>query len=120
MNKTCLSFSLVLLLAVGAMPAEAKQRAELRAPASGVICDRYVCANDKGISRELTEKYLGKKAAAAEVFTSSDVDLTEFTFSNGIFCDVKERLCREDRYYGANGQRSGAVSTKYTKLLFGQ
>ncbi|WP_080346707.1 YcgJ family protein [Enterobacter cloacae] len=69
---------------------------------------------------ELTEAYLGKKAAANEVFTSSDVDLTEFTFANGILCDVKERLCREDRYYGANGQRSGAVSKKYTKLLFGE
>jgi hypothetical protein len=68
--------------------------AKLHSPVSGVLCDRYVCANDKGISRELTEKYLGKKAAANEVFTSSDVDLTEFTFANGIFCDVKERLCR--------------------------
>jgi hypothetical protein len=28
---------------------------------------------------------------------------TEFTFANSIFCDVKERLCLEDRYDGANG-----------------
>jgi hypothetical protein len=120
MSKSYLSFSLALLLIVGVMPAHAKQRATIQSPASGVLCDRYVCANDKGISRELTEKYLGKKAAANEVFTSSDVDLTEFTFANGIFCDVKERLCREDRYYGANGQRTGTVSKKYTKLLFGE
>lgn len=115
-----LSFSLALLLAVSVTPVHAKQRASLKSPAPGVLCDRYLCANDKGVSRKLTEKYLGKKAAANEVFMSSDVDLTEFTFANGIFCDVKERLCREDRYYGANGQRSGAVSKKYTKLLFGQ
>jgi hypothetical protein len=120
MSKSYLSFSLALLLIVGVMPAHAKQRATIQSPASGVLCDRYVCANDKGISRELTEKYLGKKAAANEVFTSSDVDLTEFTFANGIFCDVKERLCREDRYYGANGQRTGAVSKKYTNALFGE
>ncbi|QVM99114.1 hypothetical protein JYG36_04975 [Pseudomonas sp. SORT22] len=120
MNKSPLLFSLALLLAVGVMPAQAKQRTALKTPASGVLCDRYVCANDKGISRELTEKYLGKKAATTDVFTSSDVDLTEFTFVNGIFCDVKERLCREDRYYGANGERSGAVSKKYTKALFGE
>lgn len=120
MNKSHLSFSLALLLAVGVMPAQAKQRAVLKTPVSGVLCDRYVCANDKGISRELTEKYLGKKAAATDVFTSSDVDLTEFTFANGIFCDVKARLCREDRYYGANGERSGAVSEKYTRALFGE
>ncbi|WP_433885321.1 YcgJ family protein [Pseudomonas vranovensis] len=120
MNKSPLLFSLALLLAVGVMPAQAKQRAALKTPVSGVLCDRYVCANDKGISRELTEKYLGKKAATTDIFTSSDVDLTEFTFVNGIFCDVKERLCREDRYYGADGKRSGAVSKKYTKALFGE
>jgi len=120
MNKTCHSISLALLLAVGVIPAHAKQPAKIQSPASGVLCDRYVCANDKGISRELTKKYLGKKAAANELFATSDVDRTEFTFANGIFCDVKERLCREDRYYGSNGQRSGAVSKKYTKALFGE
>jgi hypothetical protein len=120
MTNSNLSLSLALLLTVGVMPAHAKDQATIRSPAPGVLCDRYVCANDKGISHELTEKYLGKKAAAAEVFTSSNVDLTEFTFANGIFCDVKERLCREDRYYGANGQRSGAVSKKYTTALFGE
>ncbi|UVL60875.1 YcgJ family protein [Pseudomonas sp. B21-032] len=120
MNKSPLLFSLALLLAVGVMPAQAKQRAALKTPESGVLCDRYVCANDKGISRELTEKYLGKKAATTDIFTSSDVDLTEFTFVNGIFCDVKERLCREDRYYGADGKRSGIISKKYTKALFGE
>lgn len=118
MNKLILACSVAALLAASAMSAQASTPARLKSPASGVLCDRYVCANDKGLSRELTETYLGKKAAANEVFTSRNVDLTEFTFANGIFCDVKERLCREDRYYGANGQRSGAVSTKYTKLLF--
>ncbi|KQW60508.1 MULTISPECIES: YcgJ family protein [unclassified Ensifer] len=120
MNKPYLSISLALLLALGVMPAHAKQRATIQSPASGVLCDRYVCANEKGISHELTKKYLGKKAAANKLFTTSDVDLTEFTFANGIFCDAKERLCREDRYYGANGQRSGTVSKKYTKALFGE
>ena len=120
MNKTILSCSVAALLAVSAMSAQARTPAKLHSPASGVLCDRFVCANDKGLSRALTETYLGKKAAANEVFTSSNVDLTEFTFANGIFCDVKERLCREDRYYGANGQRSGAISKKYTTLLFGE
>ncbi|POA21890.1 hypothetical protein C1886_03345 [Pseudomonas sp. FW300-N1A1] len=120
MNTPHLSISLSLLLAVAVMPtAHAKQPAVNQSPAPGVLCDRYVCADDKGISRELTEKYLGKKAAANTLFTMSDVDLTEFTFANGIFCDVKERLCREDRYFGANGERSGAISRKYTQLLFG-
>jgi hypothetical protein len=120
MNNPYLSISLALLLAVGVMPAHAKQQTKIQSPVSGVLCDRYLCANKKGISRELTEKYLGKKAAANKLFATSDVDLTEFTFANGTFCDTKERLCREDRYYGANGQRSGAVSKKFTKALFGE
>lgn len=121
MNKTLLSCSVAAFLVMSTMPpALAKSPAKVQSPAPGVICDRYVCANDKGISRELTQKYLGKKAAANEVFTSRHVDPSEFTLANGIFCDVKERLCREDRYYGENGQRAGAVSKKYTKMLFGE
>jgi len=117
---TTLSLTLLTLLAMPAIPAHAAQKAgALRSPESGVLCDRYVCANDKGISRELTERHLGSKAAA-KAFLQGDFDPTEFTFANGIFCDVKERLCRKDRYYGANGKRSGAVSGKYTKLLFGE
>ncbi|WP_324733599.1 YcgJ family protein [Pseudomonas paeninsulae] len=119
MNKPCFSFFLTLLLAVSAIPTHAGQRAPLRSPEPGVLCDRYLCVNDKGVSRKLTEKYLSKKAAT-KLFSQGDFDLTEFTFANRIFCDVKERLCREDRYYGANGERSGAVSRKYTELLFGQ
>lgn len=120
MSKLYLSLSLALLLTAGVMPALAKPQAAIQSPAPGVLCDRYVCANNKGISRKLTETYLGKKAAANKMFTMSDVDLTEFTFANGIFCDVKERLCREDRYYGVNGKRTGTVSKKYTRLLFGK
>lgn len=119
MNTSCFSFSLGLLLAVSAIPTHAGQRAVLRSPEPGVLCDRYLCANDKGISRKLTETYLGKKAAS-KLFAQGDFDLTEFTFANGIFCDVKARLCREDRYYGTNGERSGVVSKKYTELLLGQ
>ncbi len=119
MNKQCLSASLALLLAMGVMPTHAKQRAAIQSPAPGVLCDRYVCANDQGISRELTAKYLGRKAASNTLFSMRDVDLTQFTFANGIFCDVQERLCREDRYFGTNGQRSGAISRKYTEALFG-
>jgi hypothetical protein len=102
----------------GTVTAQATQRG-LVSPLPGVLCDPYICANDKGVSQPLTEKYLGKKAAA-EVFSEGFFDVTEFTFANGIFCDVKERLCRENRYYGTNGKHSGAVSTKYTSLLFGE
>lgn len=120
MSKSCLLVSLVMLLAVFVIPAHAKQLTSLRSPAPGVLCDRYLCANGKeGVSHELTEKHLGKKAAI-KLYSQGDFDPTEFTFANGIFCDVKERLCRQDRYYGADGKRTGVVSKNYTRLLFGK
>lgn len=117
MSKASLGLLFVMLYAGVTVPTHADQKA-IRSPERGVLCDRYVCANDEGISRELTEKYLGKRVAT-KAFAYPDTDRTEFTFANGIFCDVKERLCRQDRYYGADGKRTGAVSEKYTRLLFG-
>ena len=107
-----------MLLAASVMPAHAQRKTALKSPEPGVLCDRYLCVDgNNGVSRELTEKYLGKQAAT-RLFSQGDFDATQFTFANGIFCDVKERLCREDRYYGVDGKRSGKVSEKYTKLLF--
>ena len=118
MNGPGLWLSLIFLSVVSASStAHAGKSAVLRSPERGVLCDRYVCANSTGVSRELTEKHLGK-TAATKLFSQGDFDGTEFTFANGIFCDVKEQLCRQDRYYDANGKRSGSISEKYTKLLF--
>ncbi|WP_202914976.1 MULTISPECIES: YcgJ family protein [unclassified Mycolicibacterium] len=111
------TLSVALLSAMSATPARADDDAVF-APARGVVCDRYVCADEKGISFGLTESYLGNEAQN-RLLSQGDFDLTEFTFTNGIFCDVKERVCREDRYYGADGRPSGAVSEKYTAMLFG-
>lgn len=115
MNRSIFLLALVMLLGASPIPARAGKPATLRSPEPGVLCDRYMCANDKGVSRDLTEKYLGKQAAN-RIFSQGEFDPTEFTFANGIFCDVKERLCRTDRYY-QNGRRS-AVSSQYTRLLF--
>ncbi|MCW5238684.1 YcgJ family protein [Verminephrobacter eiseniae] len=117
MNPARLCCYLALLLAVST--AHAGRQTTLRSPAPGVLCDRHLCANGQGISRPLTEKHLGPKTAT-KLFSQGEFDLTEFSFANGVFCDVKERLCRQHRYYGADGQRSGAVNKKYTRLLFGQ
>lgn len=119
MNKLSLSFSLMLLLTAPMLSALAGKHTTPRSPELGVLCDRYVCANNNGLSRELTERYLGKKSAA-KLVSQEGFDPTEFTFANGIFCDVKERLCRKDRYFGTDGKRSGVVTKKYTELLFGE
>jgi hypothetical protein len=119
MNKRIHLACLAPLLFAGAVCANAGTSSSVQLRAPGVLCDRFMCADDKGVSRSLTEKYLGAHAAA-KLFSQGDFSLTEFTFSNGIFCDVKERVCRDDRYYDANGKRSGTISKKYTTLLFGK
>ncbi|EPE8324117.1 YcgJ family protein [Escherichia albertii] len=43
----------------------------------------------------------------------------EFTFLNGIFCNVKGNLCRNDRYFCADGRRSGEINNNSTMILFG-
>ncbi|MDH6197823.1 hypothetical protein M2272_004479 [Mycobacterium frederiksbergense] len=108
--------SAALVSAMSATPAHADDDAVF-SPERGVVCDQYVCADRQGISFAFTEMYLGKEAQD-KLLSQGDFDLTEFTFTNGIFCDVKERLCRVDRYFGADGQRS-AASEKYTAMLFG-
>ena len=47
----------------------------LNSPAPGVLCDKTICADEHGLSVELTTKYLGKqqgeKLAAAGQFDTS-------------------------------------------------
>ncbi|ACR68969.2 hypothetical protein DBV23_18035 [Edwardsiella ictaluri] len=115
MRQVCRWFFAVLLVLPAVAPAA--QPEALRSPRVGVLCDRYFCADSRGISRPLTEQYLGR-TVAKRLFSQGDFDLTQFTFANGIFCDTRERLCRMDRYYGPDGKHSGAVSAQYTVLLF--
>lgn len=89
----------------------------LVAPSQGVLCDQYICANENGVSIDLTKKYLGE-AVANTVSSQGDFDVTEFTFANGIFCDSKEKACHVDRYFNADGSRS-AVDPDSTAQLFG-
>ncbi|EHS1599108.1 TPA: hypothetical protein OF515_003844 [Escherichia coli] len=89
----------------------------LQSPACGVVCDPYICVNSDGISPELTRKYLGEKAAE-NLQSLQGYDPSEFTFANGVFCDVKEKLCRDDRYFGVDGKRSGKINQITTKMLF--
>lgn len=89
----------------------------LRFPAAGVICDAYFCADVFGVSDRLTNRYLGEKKGR-QLAAQGRFDRTEFTFDNGIFCSVRERECRKNRYFGANGQRVGALDRVTTEWLF--
>lgn len=115
MNKILVALALSLC----STSAFAMVKVEPKSPAVGVVCDIYICADSKGISIELTQKFLGK-TASEHLSKQGDFDRSEFTFANGVFCDSKERLCRKDRYFGLDGKRSGVVDEHYTELLFGQ
>jgi hypothetical protein len=119
MNKRIHFACLAPLLFAGAMCANADTSDPVQLRAPGVLCDRYMCADDKGVSPSLTQRYLGK-AAAAKLVSQGGFSPTEFTFANGVFCDVKERVCRTDRYFDAKGKRSGEVLETYTTQLFGR
>lgn len=109
-----IGFSLIISNAM----AEQKASNALLNPAEGVLCDQYVCVDQKGVSKELTEQYLSKENAE-KAFSQGEFDETAFTFANGIFCDTNTKLCHVDRYFEADGGRS-AVSKEYTEKLFGQ
>jgi len=123
-KKSTFLFYFLLLIAGFVLPVystyASKLTTELRLPAVGVLCDRYICVNHAGVSHALTKKYLGKKVANKLLAEISQVqghfDRTKFTFANGIFCDTKKRLCYKNRYY-VNGKHS-PVSMRYTRLLF--
>lgn len=91
---------------------------DLKQPEPQVLCDQYVCTNSSGISKELTQKYLGQ-VQADKVFSQGQFDHTQFTFANGIFCDTQVQKCYVDRYSNGDGKRS-AIAENYTKALFYQ
>lgn len=87
-------------------------------PAPGILCDKFICADEHGVSVALTSKYLGQKQGD-KLAAAGQFDSSAFTFLGGLFCDTTERICRDDRYFGTDGKRSGKVNTYYTTLLFG-
>ncbi|GLH25490.1 hypothetical protein ENT52713_28860 [Enterobacter sp. 200527-13] len=111
-----------LLLVIGvsmSFLAGAAEHNKLRLPAKGVVCDAYFCADATGISDVLTTKYLGAKKSQ-QLASQGDFDRTAFTFTNGIYCDTKEKMCRKDRYFGVDGKPSGKIDSKTTQWLFAQ
>lgn len=107
----------LLAVSVLSLPVNAAT-VEPYSPAPGVLCDKSICANKHGISVALTTRYVGNKQGE-KLAAAGQFDTTAFTFRGGLFCDTNERLCRDDRYFGPDGKRSGKVNPHYTALLFG-
>lgn len=113
MNKYCM---LIPLFVIFSPPTFAKSAETLKNPAKGVLCDKYICADQHGISSSLTRKYLGKKREAY-LLAQGEFDKTQFTFSNGVFCDTGEKRCHTDRYFNRDRKRN-PVAENETRLLF--
>lgn len=109
-------YLLIALLATLSLQAFATSPEALKNPAKGVLCDMYLCTDQNGVSTSLTLKYLGKKREAA-LSAQGAFDKSAFTFSNGVFCDTKEKQCHTDRYFDKDGKRS-PVAVKENQLLF--
>lgn len=113
--------SLLLFTTVSLLSASvvAASHSPLVSPAPGVLCDTWFCADADGVSDVLTEEYRGK-TKARHLEAQGEFDRTAFTFANGVHCDVKEKMCRKNRYYGADGKPSGAPDATTTRQLFGR
>ncbi|EKS6645721.1 YcgJ family protein [Enterobacter hormaechei] len=69
---------------------------DISSPDRGVVCDKKAgfCVDNQGIAMGLTELYLGKAAEdKLQTTLGDDMNLTDYTFSNGVHCDAKEKQC---------------------------
>ncbi len=81
-------------------------------PSQGVLCDTKAgfCADSYGISMGLTKEYLGQ-AAQDKLMSYKDFDTSEFTMTNGVYCDSKMKKCYNNKW-------KEKVDTYYTGKLF--
>ena len=87
-------------------------------PDKGVICDKKsnFCVDSYGISMGYTKDYLGQKAV--DKFNKmtdnfKDMDLTVFTFSNGLNCDTNKKICKKSKW-------DDKADSHWTNILFGK
>ena len=110
-------YAFALLVAVFSSAVASSAKSALSNPETGVVCDKFICADKDGVSIDLTKKHLGEAAAKA-VQSQGEFDVTEFTYANGVFCDTNAQACYVDRYFDADGKHS-AVDADITAQLFG-
>ncbi|KFD24879.1 YcgJ family protein [Yokenella regensburgei] len=78
--------------------------ADVYSPAGGVVCDKKAgyCVDDEGISMGMTSKYLGEQAynkLDKTLGNGTDINLGEYTLSNGVHCNSEAKQCYKDRFY---------------------
>jgi len=85
-------------------------------PTQGIICDAKsgFCVDSYGISLGYTGSYLGKKNQ--DIWAkklSGDYITTEFSFSNRVYCNTKQRICKKEKY-------ADKPDRYWTNILFGR
>ncbi|CAI1853717.1 Fels-1 Prophage Protein-like [Serratia quinivorans] len=90
-------------------------------PNKGVVCDKVsnFCVDNQGISMGLTTKYLGRQAQKKLTMIIGDsinVNLWEYTLSNGVHCDSHKKQCYSDRYYPRTKDKNEST---WTPQIFG-
>jgi hypothetical protein len=87
-------------------------------PEKNTICDREggFCVDDWGVALDITRDYLGQ--AAEEKYLEyigvdgfQKFDGTNFTFSTGVYCDIRELMCLESK-------DSDKVAQNYAAVLY--
>ncbi|POZ16187.1 hypothetical protein C3Z09_12590 [Lelliottia aquatilis] len=106
-----------LILSATVVSTGASTLHRLASPAQGVVCDVFFCADAKGVSDALTTQFLGQ-VRGEQLSVMGDFYHSAFTFANRIFCDTKAKVCRKDRFFDADGKRSGSIEDNTTRLLF--
>jgi len=96
----------------------AKTQGDVYSPKQGIICDKKAqfCVDNKGISMKETKSYLGEKAKKSflkMIDGIDDMDMTVFTFSNGLSCDTNKKICKKSKW-------DDNANPKWTKILFGE
>ncbi len=115
--KKALLLALVTAVSVGfpvssGLAGQTKLKGAVFSPEAGVICDKDIfCADEQGISMAITKMYLGEKAEK-KLLEMGEMDMSTFTLTNGVRCDVKARKCTISKY-------EDKVDAAHTKALFG-
>ena len=96
--------------------------ADVYSPARGVLCDKKsgFCVDNQGVAMGLTALYLGRSVEANLQKSLGDgvnLDLSEYTFSNGIHCVSGEQQCYKDRFYPRTPDKK---EKKLTSQIFGK
>lgn len=111
----------ILLCFASPLAMGAQLEGAVYSPKPGILCDEKAqfCADAEGISLAFTKEYFGAKAEATMLSRIKDAggpanyDLTWFGFSNGVDCNVREKVRRVSKH-------SDKVDAAHTKALFGR